>query len=656
MVRMLQKNTITRSELHDELESFGNELQAKLCMAVENTIKKLEQRRHSSTFRRGSYLRKSISQWQDSESEEDSEDCRSKPFEWPVMPAMDGMNDKEASDHIRAKKVDVAPKLVAHSEEAHVGANHQQNELELNGSAPLASSKSPADKDDSTSAEASFPCSNGTHALPGALPDAAEAEDSTCGATLPDEVGHDGMHAGDAHQPQDKDPSACQDLVVADASATKKSAKISQGGSRTRQSPFVAFIRGTTFDYISGCFVILNAMTLGMQTDVQARNVTDETSGIFKAVDTIFCAIFTTELVLRLLAFRSDFFRCPYVGWHLFDCLLVGMQLVDEVVSIIVLANGSSQAASASTEESAAGSPDMGALRVMRVLRLVRVMRLVRVLRLIGELRTMVLSIFGCLKALVWAMLLLFLVMYIVGIYLTQVVLDTRLTVNESEGNVSEELVKRYGSLGDTILSLYQAVTGGDDWGNFLEPLRLEVSVYLVPFFMFYVSFALLCMLNVITGVFVDSALKEAKKDKDTYVMSQVRSLFSQNDVDGNGSISWEEFSMMCETKEMQELFQDMGAEVGEAKDIFRLIDSDESNSIDPDEFVSGFSRLRGPAKALDLQMLMRETCRLEDVYSEHAKTAEKHFRRLAKIVAYVSQLQERSLRQIPREHSEEPK
>merc|ERR1712154_593922 len=44
---------------------------------------------------------------------------------------------------------------------------------------------------------------------------------------------------------------------------------------------------------------------------------------------------------------------------------------------------------------------------------------------------------------------------------------------------------------------------------------------------------------------------------------------------------------------------------------LFNLLDTDMSNSVDPQEFVLGCMRLRGPAKALELASLQKEHNRL---------------------------------------------
>lgn len=54
----------------------------------------------------------------------------------------------------------------------------------------------------------------------------------------------------------------------------------------------------------------------------------------------------------------------------------------------------------------------------------------------------------------------------------------------------------------------------------------------------------------------------------------------------------------------VRKVFKQLDLDVSEAKGLFQLLDTDRTGEIDADEFISGCCRLRGPAKALDLNLL----------------------------------------------------
>lgn len=247
-------------------------------------------------------------------------------------------------------------------------------------------------------------------------------------------------------------------------------------------------------------------------------------------------------------------------------------------------------------------------MRVLRILRLIRIIRVIRILRLIGELRTIVASILGSLRSLCWTVVLLFLLVYVFGVYLTQLVLDHRVS-QEFDAEEAASLVLYFGSLGSSVLSLYQGITGGVDWSQLSAPLISQLSATVGFIFCFYIAFALLALLNVVTGVFVQTALKSGKDDRDMYMLHHVRRLFQDFEHDkGETQLSWDDFEAQLGSPSMVEFFKAIDVDESEARGIFSLLDADDSGQIDLDEFLNGCLGLHGPAKALHLSTLMYET------------------------------------------------
>lgn len=354
------------------------------------------------------------------------------------------------------------------------------------------------------------------------------------------------------------------------------------------------------FDYLCAMIIIMNAIFLGMQTDYISRNLDTDTPSYFRISEIAFCVIFTLELTLRIIAYRSDLFYMPSWKWNVFDCFLVVMQVSEEVLAVV--------AQLSEQEDGQDTTSNFGALRVLRVLRLVRIIRLVRVMHLIGELRILVVSIFNSLRSLLWTLLLLFIIMYIVGVYFCQVVSD-HLMANGDDVQRVPELQDYYGSLPRAVTSLFQAIAGGISWRLIVRPLQENISPWLVLPVCAYVAFAVLALLNIITGVFVENSMKSAKKDDDMLLLTQSRHLFLDHCND-DGEISWETFQDSLENPMMQNYFRAVDLSIDEAQLLFTLIDIDESGSLTPDEFVNGCLRLRGNSRALDLAVLMRELAR----------------------------------------------
>merc|ERR1711959_353091 len=120
------------------------------------------------------------------------------------------------------------------------------------------------------------------------------------------------------------------------------------------------------------------------------------------------------------------------------------------------------------------------------------------------------------------------------------------------------------------------------------------------------------------------SALLAARVDKDYFVINGVREIFAGPDGMLSGGISWDEFQRKLETPAMREYFKALDVDPSEAEGLFRLLDLDNSGSIDAEEFLNGCLRLHGPAKALDLALLMREVRRIESKIQVHAHWMER--------------------------------
>merc|ERR1712050_333168 len=118
-------------------------------------------------------------------------------------------------------------------------------------------------------------------------------------------------------------------------------------------------------------------------------------------------------------------------------------------------------------------------------------------------------------------------------------------------------------------------------------------------------------IMNVVTGVFVESTMASAKDEQDYFMVSNVRELFAATSGGMSGSLTWVDFESLLDRSQMQAYFKAIDVDISEAKGVFQLLDLDKSGSIDAEEFLSGCLRLRGPAKALDLALLMHEVQRV---------------------------------------------
>lgn len=345
-----------------------------------------------------------------------------------------------------------------------------------------------------------------------------------------------------------------------------------------------------------GVIIVLNGIFIGAQADYQARELSEAVPAIFPLVEIVFCVIFFVELIMRLLMFGRKYFIGPGWRWNWFDLTLVIIQLV-EVIGMLT-----------TNHESSSASPvaNVSFLRLLRILRLFRVLRLVRLVQFIGELNTIISSIANSMKSLCWTLFLLLLMIYIVAILFTQVVFSERVLMDQDAPN-ARVLSHWWGTLDRSILTLYQAILGGVDWEDVTTPLTDAVSPLCTLLFALYIAFSLLAMMNVITGIFVESALKNAEKEKDAEFTETAHALFVLSDLDQSGHISWDEFEMQIDEPRFRQYMQNFGIDPADAKLLFKLLDHDKSSSLELEELVDGLVRLRAGAKFMDIMKIMHE-------------------------------------------------
>merc|ERR1712048_700306 len=170
-----------------------------------------------------------------------------------------------------------------------------------------------------------------------------------------------------------------------------------------------------------------------------------------------------------------------------------------------------------------------------------------------------------------------------------------------------------FGTVAAAIVSLYMAMSGGEDWGNIistLKPLPIEYTLL----FLTFVSFTILALLNVVTAVFVNTAMQRSQNDRELAVQQEMESkaelvgiiqqVFIELDTNGSGALSLEEFEKHIEDEKIMAYLRTREIDIGQVKTLFTLLDVDQTGDVDMEEFVAGVLRLKGGATSMDLAVL----------------------------------------------------
>jgi len=355
------------------------------------------------------------------------------------------------------------------------------------------------------------------------------------------------------------------------------------------------FVKSEYFDYMMGFMLILNAASIGFQVDYLAKNDVAQHPTSFRIIDGLFCIVFVSELLLRVVVLRLQMFTGSDKMWNIFDCVVVSFQVIDEAAKLFLTGTKIQETID-----------NMG---VLRMLRLARILRLVRMVRLLPQLKSMVYLIAASMGAFLWTCALMGILIYCVAVYYTELCTDIVKNPDYEwrgeEGKVA--LAMYFGSMGSSFLSLFQAISGGDDWRNFIDPLQGLGSTSMmlmgssIVMFAVYIAFATLVMLNLVTGVFVEGAQRMIQEEKDSEIVRSVRKLFNITDVDLSGDITYEEFVGQLDNKAMTDILKCLELQRPDARKLFNLLDVDRSGEVDVAEFVQGCIRLRGPSRSSDL-------------------------------------------------------
>merc|ERR1719316_27635 len=152
-------------------------------------------------------------------------------------------------------------------------------------------------------------------------------------------------------------------------------------------------------------------------------------------------------------------------------------------------------------------------------------------------------------------------------------------------------------------------------------------SVFISAFYIFFVFFTNITLLNLVTGVIVENVLLIAHQDeidqlrqerkKRGKITQTLNEIFLRADVDGSFSLSREEFKAMLVDQEVVMLLRTLDINIWDAEDLFDILDVDDSGSMDIKEFFEGFSRVKGTAHGKHLLKLHYDVLRENTMFRE---------------------------------------
>jgi voltage-gated sodium channel len=214
-----------------------------------------------------------------------------------------------------------------------------------------------------------------------------------------------------------------------------------------------AFVENATVQHILLALILINAITLGLETMPTVMAVAGD---FVVLLDKAILSIFVLEIILRLFAHRVSFFKDP---WSVFDFIVVSVALL----------------------------PASGPFSVLRAL---RVLRVLRVLSFVPSMRKIVGALVKSLNGMLSIAMVLALIYYVAAVMVTKL--------------FGEAFPEWFGSLGASLYTLFQIMTL-ESWSMGIARPVIAEFPYAWAFFIPFILIATFTMLNLFIAVIVNA-------------------------------------------------------------------------------------------------------------------------------------------------------
>mmetsp|Transcript_93843 Transcript_93843/g.223158 ORF Transcript_93843/g.223158 Transcript_93843/m.223158 type:complete len:598 (+) Transcript_93843:163-1956(+) len=352
------------------------------------------------------------------------------------------------------------------------------------------------------------------------------------------------------------------------------------------------------FEGATMAVILVNAVCIGIDADYSATNDRPaklyEGPAFFIVTEVFFAVFFTTELVVRFLAFkRKCLCFCDF--WFLFDFLLVAMMDVETFILPLIASEGG----------------PLGILSTLRLLRLLRVSRMAKLMRTFPELMLIVKGLAAAVRAVSWTLALLMMILFVWSIIFTSIYHQGTKTDEE----VADGIGSLFGNMSKSAFSLIIMGTLLDDVTYCCNMIRESGQIFMLAVFIVFIVISSFMMLNMLLGILVEvvasTAEGEKHKEKNGTVREAMASVLNDLGV-GNQGITREKFMSMSNDPKLLRDLQELGIKQKQFEQITKLLyDSKEAEGgkdethrvLTGEEIVSELFRLQ-PGTALNFSDL----------------------------------------------------
>eukprot|EP00928_Gymnodinium_smaydae_P039716 TRINITY_DN27064_c0_g1_i1.p1 TRINITY_DN27064_c0_g1~~TRINITY_DN27064_c0_g1_i1.p1 ORF type:complete len:715 (+),score=131.71 TRINITY_DN27064_c0_g1_i1:93-2237(+) len=350
-------------------------------------------------------------------------------------------------------------------------------------------------------------------------------------------------------------------------------------------------LKSRQFDFMIGLVIFLNAGTIGIQ---QQQSLDGYSSWYVEALEHFFLCVYIAELSLRLFAW--GFRKCARDAWVRFDFMLVVIGIVSQwILGPIAL------------------SSDLSPVMVLRMARLLRLARAAKLLIKFQELYMLIRGFMSSANLMLYTLLLLFLILYVFSAVGVELITNHKLARGpEADADFADLVNEFFPSLWATMLTLMQFVTQDSIHAIYVPLVRKDWT--LLFYFVGIIVVIPIVLMNLITGVIVNSALEQASQDKEARhvmetkrrkkIVAELRDMFGRLDRNNNGTLTHDELMTACaEDRNLLVQFTTLD----DPMSIFKTLDVDGSGEVGIDEFCDGILEVVTSDRPIELKRMGKQ-------------------------------------------------
>ncbi|CAE7555993.1 CACNA1F [Symbiodinium natans] len=239
-------------------------------------------------------------------------------------------------------------------------------------------------------------------------------------------------------------------------------------------------------DVVPAFVIFLSAIVAGLSADIEPDHE------VWRILEIVFTTFFIGEIVVKVRYFGWRVFLCgPDWYWSWFDIACVVLAIVDMSLTYISIAAGN-------------GNANTGPISSLKSLKLARLGRIIRLLKfkIFQELKLMIQGVFTGLRVLFWAVVLLIISMYLLGVITKTIFADFH---------------EEFSTVPAAMFTWFRCFTDGCsayDGTPLQEKVRKEFGgIFMLAYILLFL-FVTIGIFNLIMAVFIDNVADGSTKKR----------------------------------------------------------------------------------------------------------------------------------------------